>query len=50
MVVSLIAQNTVPALAAIGLLLWPLWRGSTAEAPPVASVDWHADPSAEVSR
>lgn len=45
-----LAQNAVPALAAIGLLLWPFRRGSTAEAPPVEEVEWTGDPSPEAGR
>lgn len=49
-VFTLFAERVVPPLAAIGLLLWPLLRGSTAEAPPAQTVDWNADPSPEAGR
>ena len=45
-----LAQNAVPALVATGLLLWPLLRGSTTEAPPVRTVDWSGDPTPEAGR
>jgi hypothetical protein len=45
-----LALNAVPALAAIALLLWPLRRGSTVQAPPVETVDWGSDPSPEAGR
>ena len=45
-----LALNGLPALVAIALLLWPLLRGSTAEAPPVDTVDWSGDPSTEAGR
>ncbi len=47
---TVVAERAVPAAAAIVLLLWPLLRGSTADAPPVETADWHPDPSTEVGR
>ena len=49
-VATALALNTLPALVAIALLLWPLVRGSTVEAPPVDTVDWSSDPSPEAGR
>ena len=49
-VVTGLALNGLPALVAIALLLWPLLRGPTTEAPPVDTVDWSADPSPEAGR
>lgn len=49
-VFTLFAERVVPALAAIGLLLWPLLRGSSAEAPPVDTLDWRTEPSPEAGR
>ncbi|MDQ2674829.1 MAG: hypothetical protein M3Y40_09265, partial [Chloroflexota bacterium] len=46
----IVAERAFPAVVAIGLLLWPMLRRSTAETPPAETVDWHADPSAEASR
>ena len=49
-VFTLVAERVVPPLVAIGLLLWPLRSPSTAEAPPVETVDWSTDPSPEAGR
>ena len=49
-VVDLIALRALPAVAAVVLLVWPLLRASTTDAPPVETVDWSGEPSPEASR
>ena len=45
-----LALNALPPLVALGLLLWPLRRGPSTEAPPVEAVEWTPDPSPEGGR
>ena len=45
-----LALNCLPAVVGVVLLLWPLLRGSTTEAPPVETVDWSGDASPEAGR